>query len=91
MENEPETTDDVIAVQEAWHILFEDDYVPSDEAAQDMIDFMGDPDRVIDAIRICSESKKVARKAFEQRLSYTYGIMRNIRNDRLRKPWDGEK
>lgn len=84
-------TGEVMVVQDAWHILFKDDYIPTDEVAQEMIDYMGGLDGVIDAIRICSENPRVSTKSFEHRLAYTYGIMRNKRDNPLCKPWDYAK
>lgn len=79
--------EEIQAVQAIWHEAFNDEYVPSDEYAARMIKFAGSASIVIDAIEICAENDNVACKSFDQRMSYTYGIMKNLRDPGRMQKW----
>lgn len=78
---------DVEAVQFAWHELFKDDYVPSDEYTTRMIRFAGETSTVIDAIQICADNERIACQSYDARMAYTYGIIKNLRDSKRKKKW----
>jgi hypothetical protein len=75
-------------IQKAWHEYFGGNLVPSDDAADQLWEeAAGETTMVIEAISITA-SKDIATPA--GKFFYVKGVIRNIRNSKLWKTYEGD-
>lgn len=73
-------------IQNLWEEYFDyDEYLPSEVACMNLYSYADFDMSIIEkALDICSRSSKMRSKTFDERLSYVYGIVRNVKQQQDR-------
>jgi hypothetical protein len=73
-------------IQSLWEDYFDyDEYLPSEVACMSLYSYAEFDVTIIEkAFDICSKSSKMRSKTFDERLSYVYGIIRNLKQQQDR-------